>query len=199
MLVARADIGVMLTPDIGNVAPLHRMFWAADTGCFASGNTFTIERYFAWLTKSIQFRSTCLFATAPDVVGDAEATHERSKNVLPELRRQGWIAALVAQDGIERLTIDWSSFDALFIGGTTKWKLSEPVYELIGTAVARKKWVHVGRVNSLKRLQAMHMAGAHSADGTFLKFGPDVNLPRLVSWLTMLDLQTSMTTTGGST
>lgn len=25
--------------------------------------------------------------------------------------------------------------------------------------------------------------GCHSVDGTFLTFGPDVNLPRLMSWL----------------
>jgi len=44
-------------------------------------------------------------------------------------------------------------------------------------------------VNSLERLRAARSIGCDSADGTFLRFGPDVNWPRLSRWLNDLDQQ----------
>jgi len=41
----------------------------------------------------------------------------------------------------------------------------------------------MGRVNSLDRLRAAIGIGCKSADGTFLKFGPNINWPRLKRWL----------------
>ena len=41
----------------------------------------------------------------------------------------------------------------------------------------------MGRVNSLRRLRLAAADGYDSVDGTFLAFGPDVNLPRLRAWL----------------
>ncbi|MET7951050.1 hypothetical protein [Micromonospora sp. NPDC005324] len=41
----------------------------------------------------------------------------------------------------------------------------------------------MGRVNSLRRLRHATAIGCHSADGTYLAFGPDQNLPNLLSWL----------------
>ena len=62
------------------------------------------------------FTSRCLFATAPDVVGDAQATLRRAY-MLGWIRYAGLPAALVAQDGLEHLAIPWDDFDALFLGG----------------------------------------------------------------------------------
>jgi hypothetical protein len=39
----------------------------------------------------------------------------------------------------------------------------------------------------LRRLRYATSIGCHSADGTFLAFGPDRNLPRLLGWLTEID------------
>jgi hypothetical protein len=41
----------------------------------------------------------------------------------------------------------------------------------------------MGRVNSLKRFRAARSMGCDSVDGTYLTFGPDINLPKLLSWL----------------
>lgn len=41
----------------------------------------------------------------------------------------------------------------------------------------------MGRVNSGKRLKLADNWGCDTADGTFLAFGPDKNLPRLLAWL----------------
>lgn len=178
----RPDVGYMLTPNIGNKADLSNTIWAADTGCFSAPEAFSWERYAAWLDA--RPREKCLFATAPDVVGDAAETWKRSKDFLPKIRDLGYRAALVAQDGL--MEPKWDAFDCLFIGGTTSWKLSEEAYRLAREADERGKWVHMGRVNSWRRLKAAAVSGYDSADGTYITFGPDTLLPRLEGWLRTL-------------
>lgn len=176
--MADRTIGQLCTPDSGNkVVP--GALWAADNACFA-GN-FDETKWLRWLDR--QPREDCLFAVAPDVVGDAVATWERSSPWLPKLRAMGFRAALVAQDGIESLAVEWDAFDVLFIGGSTEWKLSHHAFEIAREARARGKHVHVGRVNSFSRYRAW-APFADSCDGTYLAFGPDTNLPKLLAWLT---------------
>lgn len=179
------DIGVMLTPNMGNAAASIATwpYWAADNGCFTGGGLFDLEAYQTWLSKLSIHARHCLFATAPDVICDAAATWERSRDVLPIIRRLGFSAALVAQNGIENAPIDWGAFDVLFIGGDDAWKDGPATDKLIREAKRRGKWVHVGRVNSLRRMRLMRQSGCDSADGTYLAFGPDRNLPTLIRWL----------------
>ena len=59
-------------------------------------------------------------------------------------------------------------------------------------AKARLKWVHMGRVNSLRRLRYASAIGCDSADGTYLRFGPDVNLPTLQGWLRDVNGQSTL-------
>lgn len=181
-------LGVILTPVAGYRMDLSSTVWAMDTGCFTAGDRFNLDRYVAYLRSYQDAFPTCLFATAPDVVGDPDATWQRSQPVLPMLRAMGLPAALCAQDGIERGTIPWDTFDALFIGGSTEWKLNA-AYDLVPLALERGKWVHMGRVNSLRRMRAAVEAGIHSCDGTMLAFGPDVHLPKVVKWLNVLGPQ----------
>ena len=191
-LVRRPDTGYMLTPMIGNKVDFNGTLWAADTGCFNQPEKYNDEDYLAWLTVRAAFRDRCLFATAPDVVGDAKATLELSLPMLERIRNEGYRAALVAQNGLEDLDIPWDVFDCLFMGGTTEWKLSEVAYGLAYEAEMQGKWVHQGRANSWKRLKAAAVSGYDSADGTYLVFGPDVNLPKLEGWLETLNRQPSM-------
>lgn len=173
----------MLTPRIGNRTYLKQMVWGADTDCFAQGDKFDLDKFFLWLDKMHPLRYTNLFVTAPDVVGDARATLERSLPVLPLLRARGWRAALVGQDGLETLEVPWEEFDAYFIGGSTDWKLSDASRALAWEAAERGKWVHMGRVNSRKRLTKASEFRCASADGTLLAYGPTIHLPKLRGWL----------------
>jgi hypothetical protein len=50
----------------------------------------------------------------------------------------------------------------------------------------------MGRVNSLDRLRGAVGIGCDSADGTLLRFGPEVNWPRIKWWLDHLDDQPEM-------
>jgi hypothetical protein len=80
--------------------------------------------------------------------------------------------------------------DVLFIGGDTEWKLGPVASDLAAQAKRRGKWVHMGRVNSEKRLRYADAIGCDSADGTYLTFGPDVNLPKTLAWLRGIHTQT---------
>jgi hypothetical protein len=161
-------IGYIDTPAQGNKRP-EGVAWCADNA------------------------ATCLFAVAPDVVGDALATTIKSRPWLARIRALGYPVAYVAQDGLENLRgrtvsggltfpVPWDSFDVLFIGGTTEWKLGPVARDLVAEAKSRGKWVHMGRVNSERRFEYARAIGCDSADGTYLTFGPDTNLPKLLAW-----------------
>lgn len=184
----RPDLPVMVTPMMGNRLP-DGVTWAGDTGCFAAPEKFDALTYIGWLAKYQDAADRCLFVTMPDVVGDAKATLAKMQPWPRIIRALGFKAALVAQDGLESLTVPWDQFDALFIGGTTSWKLGDAATGLIRAAKEHGKWVHCGRVNSLRRLRHAQWQGADSADGTFIAFGPDVNIPRMQKWLTAIEQQ----------
>jgi len=184
--------GFLATPNMGNRAP--DWTWGADTGCFSAGGAqqFHMSDYLRWLDS--RPRESCLFATAPDVLGDPVATLERSIPAFPEIARLGFKRALVAQDGLELLTVPWDSFDCLFLGGRRaekrggyEWKLSPAAAGLAHEAKQRGKWVHMGRVNSFTRLKHAASIGCDSADGTFLKYGPKVNYARMLAWFKKLN------------
>lgn len=174
------QLGYIDTPRQGNRRPAG-VKWCADNGCFGKNYVGDAE-WFAWLQLNAPDAGTCVFATAPDVVGDAAATLERSAPWLPKIRELGYPAALVAQDGLEHRDVPWNSFDVLFVGGSTEWKLGPAARRLVGEAKRRGKHVHMGRVNSGKRWRYADAIGCDSVDGTFLAFGPDLNLPRLMGW-----------------
>lgn len=173
-------IGWMLTDQRGRPRDDGRR-WAADNGCFARGASFDIDTYLDWLA-SLPSKERCLFATAPDVVGNAVETLA-NVGVCADIRSIGLPAAFVGQDGLEDYAVPWHLFDCYFVGGSTTWKLSEASYDLIAEAKRRGKWIHVGRVNSWRRFKASAIANVDSVDGTFLAFGPDKNMDRLTSWL----------------
>ena len=168
------------TPAQGNKRP-EGVPWCADNGAFS--DRFDEDKWWRFLEANAYAAADCLFAVAPDVVGDAEATLERSLPWLPKIRALGYPVALVAQDGWEGLPeIPWDDFDCLFIGGTTGWKLGPWARRAVADAKAEGKWVHMGRVNSERRWRYADAIGVDSCDGTFLTFGPDTNLPKLLAW-----------------
>jgi hypothetical protein len=191
-----ADIGLILQPGshLHDAAPAYR-WWAADNGCFAETSRrapFDPMEWFTWLAglPDVAVRRRCLFATAPDVLGDADATWARSEPWLTYIRGIGIPAALVAQNGAENHAAMWDNderWDVLFLGGDTAWKLSQDAHDLVREAQLRGKWVHAGRVNSWKRLCLFASWDVDSVDGTYLRFGPEINGRHLARWLARLD------------
>jgi hypothetical protein len=186
VLTRHPMIGALTQP-----ASLHLSYvepfktWAADNGCFnpKASAAFTLAKYLRWLGGFRSIADRCAFATAPDVLSDAKATWERSAPTFDAIRAAGYKAALVAQNGIEDMSIEWDAFDAIFIGGDTTWKLSRHAQTVCAEAKRRGKWVHMGRVNSQKRLELAWDFGCDSVDGNYLGFGPDTNIPKLLRWL----------------
>lgn len=180
-----SNIGVMLSFNAGKQSIHGHDIFAADNGCFVQGDKYTDEGFLIWLAKLN--RKNCLFAVAPDVVGNADETKHRAYPMLPKIRDLGFKAAFVCQDGELSSTLDWSRFDAIFIGGSTEWKLSQAAADLVAEGKKRKKWVHMGRVNSFQRMRLAKAIGCDSVDGTMLAFAPDINKAKLVTWLEWLD------------
>lgn len=180
--LADGRIGFLKTPVSGNSLD-GVAIWAADNGAFNEATFVGEEAWYAWLGRMAKYVSTCLFAVAPDVVGDAKATLARSTPWLAKIRALGYPAAFVAQNGIADTVIPWDDFDWLFIGGDTAFKLGLEAAALIVDAKARGKRVHVGRVNSRKRFDRFAELGVDSVDGTFVAFAPTENAARLRKWL----------------
>jgi hypothetical protein len=180
-------IGCIVTPKQGNAVP-DQTLWCADNGCFSNGYPGD-DAWFQWLESLTWPRERCVFAVAPDVVGDAAATLDRSTPWLPKIREIGYKAAFVSQDGLQPDDVPWDEFDAMFVGGTDSWKLGLPALLISVEASRRGKWLHMGRVNSARRLQYAKWIGCDSADGTYLTFGPDVNLSKMLRWTRGVNLQ----------
>lgn len=184
--MTRGLLGQIASPLAGNRV-LPGVEWCGDNNAF--GDNYPGDAAFlTWIGKRRRYADRCRFITAPDVLCDAAATLERSAPMLPAIRRLGFRVAFVAQNGLEDLVIPWPSFDALFIGGDTTWKLGAHVRALVSEARHHGKWVHMGRVNSWERLREAWRMGCDSADGTYLAKGPDKNLPRLLHWMRVLDV-----------
>lgn len=147
--------------------------WAADNAAFSG---FDADAFCRMLDNLVGV-SGGRFVVAPDVVGDAAATLDRFANWGPQLRAAGLPVALAAQDGLERLPVPWDDLDALFVGGTTRWKLSPAAAALVAQAQARGKWAHMGRVNSLRRIEYAKAIGCDSADGSKFSQFTDTWLP----------------------
>ena len=173
-------IGYIDTPRQGNRRP-RGVRWCADNGRFGRGWP-GLDAWHTWLAANAADAPRCEFAAAPDVVGDAEATLAESVPWLPEIRRLGYPAALVAQDGLTDTSTPWGDLDVLFLGGTTAWKLGPRARRLASIARGRGKRVHMGRVNSERRYRYASAIGCTSADGTYLTYGPDRNLPDVLAW-----------------
>jgi hypothetical protein len=163
--VARADaarVGVLFVPGAGNaLESSNGRPCAIDNAAFSG---FDATAFLALLTR-LRGVNGCLFAVAPDVVADSSATLDLFKQWAPVVRSFGFPVALAAQDGLTVAATPWDQLDALFIGGSTEWKMSRAAEELLAYAAARGKWRHVGRVNTLRRMR--HFSGlCDSIDGS---------------------------------
>lgn len=173
-------LGFIDTPAQGNVRPAG-LAWCADNGAFGKGYPGD-DAYLEWLDEQPE-RESCLFAVAPDVVCDHQRTFRRSDRVMHHIQALGYPVAFVGQNGAHPYNVPWRDIDVLFLGGDTDWKLGEAARELVAYAKQLGKRVHMGRVNSQRRMRYAQFIGCDSVDGTYLTFGPDTNLPKLLGWV----------------
>ena len=175
-------LGHLLVPGAGNSMRdiLATGFpWAVDNAAFSGFDAAV----FAALLGRVAGRPGCRFVACPDVVGNAQATRTQFEVWQPILQQMGLPVALVGQDGLENLKVPWDRIQALFLGGSTEWKLSAAAADLAREAKRRGLWVHLGRCNSLRRLRHAYAIGCDSVDGSAFSRWPDHHIPQALSWL----------------
>jgi hypothetical protein len=140
--------------------------WAADNDAFLGFNAAAFER----MLQVLAGLPGCLFVTCPDVVGEGGLTDIFFEEWAPRIMRHGLpLAYVVQEEGLEYEWggVPWGAIAALFIGcASDEEKLGERVAELVAEGKRRGKWVHMGRVNSAKRIAYAKAIGCDSVDGT---------------------------------
>lgn len=149
---ASPHVGVMVGPRVRGLAPLAEgRWWASDNDGFTGH--FQAAAFLAHLERLGPFAARCLFVAAPDVVGDAAATLALFPRWRSVIESHDFPVAVVAQDGQEALALPESA-NWLFLAGSDAWR-GRHGPALIAQAGALGYWgVHVGRVNSARRVQA---------------------------------------------
>lgn len=157
------EVGQLLTPLTRYKLRNPSGKWAIDNGGFKAVD---VNGLLSLMKREEHHRENCLFVAVPDIVGSAQRTLELFHHFRPVFK--GWRVALVCQDGQELLPIPWDQIDAVFIGGSTNWKCSQHVVQIIKTAKILGKHTHAGRVNDPSRWDHFEQLGVDTADGTGL-------------------------------
>jgi hypothetical protein len=163
--IEHPSLGTLLVPGNGN-KPAGKP-WACDNGAFSGFR----EKAFLKMLGKVRGLPGCLWVAAPDVVCNCPATLALFDKWEPTIREMGFPVALVAQNGLTIAATPWARLDCLFIGGDDAFKLGAETRSLVTEAKRRGKLVHMGRVNSLRRIRYAYEIGVDSVDGSsFSKF-----------------------------
>ena len=120
--------------------------YGLDNGCFSR---FPEKQWLNLLKKAEEDKP--VFVCLPDLVGDARRTLDLF-NIFKPITA-GLPRALVLQDGIGQFEIPWNDIDAVFVGGTDEFKISNECINACKVAKMLGKWVHIGRVNTSSRVK----------------------------------------------
>lgn len=156
-------------PNLGVLSSPRRWYrdvagwkWAADNDAFGAWDAGRFREMLAGLAEL----DGGLFVTIPDVVADGPGTLARFSAWLDATRQADKPVALVIQDGMTAADLPWGEFEAVFIGGSSTWKLGPEAFRITQEAKERGYWVHMGRVNTHQRVRYAKAIGCDSIDGT---------------------------------
>ncbi len=155
-------IGHLFSPG-GQRGPFTREFgipYAFDNGAFGAGDDWQEEPWIKMLEWGKLSGQNPLWALVPDVVGDRIRTLRKWDIYAPKLAAYGWPLAFAVQDGMEPSDVP-AGAEVIFVGGSTEWK-----WRTVEMWCKEFPHVHVGRVNTYRRLWQCHDAGAKGCDGT---------------------------------
>jgi hypothetical protein len=142
----------------------RKLDYALDNGAFPAwtrGDAWDADAFLAHCDRAAQCTRPPRFVLVPDVVADRAGTFAQWRRWAPRLAHvYGWPLAFAVQDGMQPADVP-SDAQLVFVGGTTRWK-----WGTVATWCARFPRVHVGRVNTERRLWLCHRLGAESCDGT---------------------------------
>lgn len=157
---------LLLTPE--NPKRRDGLAYSLDNGAWSAHRNGTAfdESKFQKLVDREGFGADWI--VVPDIVAGGLKSLEFSESWLPRLRDYNRLL-LAVQDGmteadIRPLLIKHPRL-GLFLGGSTEWKLAT-MYDWGKLACAARRYYHVGRVNTRRRIRLAAEAGADSFDGT---------------------------------
>lgn len=196
LLPQRPDrLGVLMTPGAGNRVGWwpEGATWAADNLCFRG---LDVPAWLKFLAKLAASDLRPSWVACPDVVGDAARTWELYDLWSPLLRSMGLPVAFVLQDGMHNFAMRGlltreileRRLAAVFVGGSTAFKVGDVAASCCRQAKDHGLLVHVGRVNSLRRI--LYFArrcrdegwSVDSIDGGTAVWG-DTNLPKMIRFI----------------
>lgn len=134
-------------------------------GCYMRDEPFDAD---AFRRCADLFGSGADWIVLPDIVGDGERSLPFSISWVEEVASFGRPMLLAAQDGMtpDQVAPLVSEHDlGIFLGGSTEWKL-ETMMDWGRFCHRTGSYLHVARVNSVKRIMLCQDAGAHSFDGS---------------------------------
>jgi hypothetical protein len=147
---------------------------------------FDRDKFLRLLDKIAPHKDRCLFINPPDVVGNAIQTTNLYHEWYTEIKGRELPISYILQDGC--VGIPDLKPNALFVGGSTEFKLSQWVLKLL-QVVKSDYWIHIGRVNTLRRLLHFRYV-ADSFDGTqAYRFQPDIGTKYIRNSLRFIDAQ----------
>jgi hypothetical protein len=162
--LAAAGWRLMVTPEVPRTEGFR---YALDNGAWSAAQRGHPWDADAFVRAVVALGMGADFIVIPDVVGQGRASLARSRAWLPLLLGRARLLLLAVQDGMMPADVRPSlgASVGLFVGGSTAWKLAT-----LGTwgqlAQAEGCYLHVGRVNTQRRIARCHAVGAHSFDGT---------------------------------
>ena len=172
-------LGHLFSPG-AHAGPFDFMPYALDNGAYSAfthGKPWDEELWFKHLDWAKLSGQKPLWAIVPDVVADRNGTLHNWEVYAPQLAKYGWPLAFAVQDGMTVSDVPKNA-DVVFVGGSTEWKWSTS--EVWCEQFPR---VHVGRVNTYRRLWDCHDYGAESCDGTGWTRGNQVQARGLRAYL----------------
>lgn len=185
------ELGILLTPANRNsIASVVRLGlpWGVDNGAFSGFDPGAFRK----LAAKSRGQRQLLWVVCPDVVADASGTLALFDQWEPELHASGLPVAFVLQDGQEGRPVPWSRCEAAFVGGSTEWKLGPHAAALATEAKRRGLWLHMGRVNSLRRMRYAYDLGCDSVDGSSMSMYGDKYIHRFMRWIRRLKRQRTL-------
>lgn len=156
--------------------PFEFIPYGLDNERFTAGSSWSESKWIALLDWARLSGRPPLWVLVPDVVGDRERTLADYNRYYPLVRSYGWPVAFAVQDGMTASDVPPTA-DVVFVGGTTDWK-----WATMAMWCASFPRVHIGRVNTYRRLWDCADAGAESTDGTGWMRGDQIQYRGLMAF-----------------
>ncbi len=149
-------------------SPSSEMRFALDNGAWGAHQRGEDFNALAFRRLLERYGSAADWVVVPDIVGGGHESLKMSRAWLAEVLAATRLALIPVQDGMEPddlMPLIDSRRVGIFVGGSTAWKIATlPLWGYV--AMRTGCYLHVGRVNTGRRIRLCSSSGAHSFDGT---------------------------------